>query len=82
MAPISLDPDLIARLTANGGEVPLSGPDGKPVGYFLSPEMYTAMRKAFYDQVFAEFPPEEARAVFANPKKHTTEEVWKLLDEK
>ena len=50
MTPVALDPELVAKLTANGGEVPLTDTAGKPIGYFLSPEVYESMRKAVVDQ--------------------------------
>lgn len=80
MTPVSISPDLIARLVGKGDEIPLAGADGTPVGYFLSPEQYATMRKAFFDWAFAQFPPDQAARVFANPGRHTTAEVFKLLE--
>jgi len=80
MTPVALDPDVLAKLTANGGAVPLSDKDGKPVGYFLSPELYAQMRKAMYDKAFAEITDEEVRAALADPRRHSMEEVFKLLE--
>lgn len=80
MAPIPIDPELIAKLTANGGEVPRAGPDGQPVGYFLSPDAYAAMRKVMYDWAKAQVTTEELRRAAANPKKYTMAEVLKLVE--
>ena len=82
MTPVSLDSELVRKLTANGGQVPLTDDRGNAIGYFLTPERFEIMQKALYDQAFAEMTDEEARRVLANPKRHTMEEVLKLLEEK
>jgi len=82
MTPVSLDSELVRKLTANGGQVPLTDDSGNAIGYFLTPERFEIMQKALYDQAFAEMTDEEARRVLANPKRHTMEEVLKLLEEK
>lgn len=79
--PVALDTELVAKLTANGGQVPLTDPAGNPVGYFLSPAEYAAMRKAMYDQASAEITDEEVREALADHRRHTMEEVFKLLEE-
>ncbi len=78
MTPVPIDPELIARLTANGGEVPLTDRDGKPVGYFVTPELYDLMWKA-YALAQSQVTEEDCRRAVANPKRHTTEEVFELL---
>ena len=82
MTPVSLDPELVRKLTSNGGQVPLTDTNGNPVGYFVSPTVYEAMKDAFYDRAFAEITEEDIRRALANPKRHTMEEVLKLLDDK
>ncbi len=82
MTPIPLDPELVAKLTANGGQVPLTDQNGKPIGYYVSPDCFEVMQKALYDQAFAELSDEEARRVLANPKRHSMEEVLKLLEDR
>jgi hypothetical protein len=82
MTPVSLDPELVQKLTANGGQVPLTDASGNAIGFFLTTERFEVMEKALYDQAFAEMSDEEARRVLANPKRHTMEEVLKLLEEK
>ena len=82
MTPVSLDSELVQKLTANGGQVPLTDASGKAIGYFLTPERFEVMEKALYDQAFSEMSDEEAQRILANPKRHTMEEVLKLLEEK
>lgn len=76
MFPIRIDPELIAKLTQNGGEVPLAGPDDQPVGYFLTPERYTRMRALTASDVTEE----DCRRALADPKRHGMEEVLGLLE--
>ena len=78
--PVALDAEVVAKLTANGGQVPLTDTSGKPIGYFLSPQVFEAMRKAMYDQAFAEITEEDVERALADPRRHTTEEVFKLLE--
>ena len=78
--PVALDAELVAKLTADGGEVPLTDAGGKPVGVFLSPEMYRQMREAMSDQATAEVTLEEFRRSLADPQRHTMDEVFKLLE--
>lgn len=80
MTPVALEPELVAKLTSNGGQVPLTDTAGKPIGYFLSPKAYEQMRKAVYDQAFAEITEEDVRQALADPRRHTMEEVFKLLE--
>jgi hypothetical protein len=77
MSPIRIDPDLIAQLTRNGGEVPLAGPDGAPVGYFLTPERYARMHAL----VASDVTEEDCQRALADPRRHTTDEVFRLLGE-
>ena len=79
MSPVELDPELIAKLMQNGGDVPLAGPDGKPVGQFLSAEEYAKARRALILLGKTEITEEDCRRALANPKRHTTAEVFKLL---
>jgi hypothetical protein len=80
MNPVVLDPELVVKLTSNGGQVPLTDTAGKPVGYFLAPEVFEYMQKVLYDQAFAEMSDDDVRRALANPKRHTMEEVFKLLE--
>ena len=80
MTPVTIDRELATKLTDNGDEVALADSDGKPVGYFLSPVMYARMRKAMYDQAFAEFNEEDMNRALANPKRYTMDDVFKLLE--
>ena len=69
-------------MTSNGGQVPLTDTSGKPVGYFVSSEVYAVMRKAMHDQALAEITDEEVQRALANPKRHTMDDVLKLLESK
>ncbi len=80
MSPVAIEPELIAKITSNGGHVPLTDASGKPVGYFLSPEEYARMKKAFNDGMYQEPTLEEFRRALADPRRHTMEEVFKLLE--
>jgi hypothetical protein len=82
MTPIPLDPELVSKLTSNGGQVPLTDTNGQPVGYFVSSEVYAVMRKAMHDQALAEITDEEVQRAFATPKRHTMDDVFKLLEGK
>ncbi|MBX9625107.1 MAG: hypothetical protein K2X82_14975 [Gemmataceae bacterium] len=78
MTPITIDPELIAKLTANGGRVPLAAPDGTPVGYFLTPDRLARLETAAAGGR-PEVTEEDCRRALANPKRHSTAEVLKLL---
>lgn len=80
MTPVALEPELVAKLTANGGEVPLTDADGKPVGYFLSPEAYARMRELVGERLGSEVTLEEFRRALADPRRHSTDDVLKLLE--
>jgi hypothetical protein len=80
MAPVTIDPELLAKLTSNGGRVPLADPDGNPVGYFLSPAVYETMRRAVLEHASQEVTLEDFRRSLADPRRHTMEEVFKLLE--
>lgn len=82
MNPVSLDPELVTKLTSNGGQVTLTDVHGNAVGYFLTPARFEVMQKALYDQAFAELSDEEARRVLTDPRRHSMEEVLKLVEEK
>ena len=79
MSPVPLDADLVAKLTTTGGHVPLTDPAGRSVGYFLSPDEYESLRRAAGSRA-PEATLEEFRRALANPKRHTTDEVFKLLE--
>ena len=36
MTPVTIDAELVAKLTSNGGRVPLADSDGKVIGYFTA----------------------------------------------
>jgi hypothetical protein len=81
MDPVAIEPELAAKLTNDGGHVPLTDREGKPLGYFLSQAEYERMKKAFEEQMYQEPTLEEFRRSLANPKRYTTEDVLKLLEE-
>lgn len=80
MSPVALNAELTAKLTSNGGRVPLTGPDGKLLGYFVSQEEYESMRRAVMESLSREPTLEEFRRALADPRRHTMEEVFKLLE--
>lgn len=80
MSPVAIDAELVAKLTANGGQVPLTDMAGKAIGYYVSPEEYARLQKARYDQAFAEITEEEVHQALADPRRHTMDEVFKLLE--
>jgi hypothetical protein len=80
MSPVALEPELVAKLTSNGGHVPLTDATGKPVGYFLSQDQFESMRQAVMEHLSREPILEDFRRALANPRRHTMEEVFKLLE--
>jgi hypothetical protein len=80
MTPVTIDAELLAKLTSNGGKVPLADDKGNTVGYYVSPDEYALMMKALYDQAFEEFTEEDMKRVLANPKRYTMDDVFKLLE--
>jgi hypothetical protein len=80
MHPVAIEPELAAKLTNDGGHVPLTDRDGKTIGYFLSQVEYERMKKAFEEQMYQEPTLEEFRRALANPRRHTMEEAFKLLE--
>jgi hypothetical protein len=81
MSLVTLDAELIAKLTSDGGRVPLTDPDGKTVGYFISPDRLAMLEKGFDESLADEPTEEEVRAALANPKRYSMEEVMKLLED-
>ena len=81
MTPVTIEPELVAQLTNNGGKVPLVDRDGNPVGYYLSPEQFALMEKAINDWMYQEPTTEDIHRALANPKRHSTEDVLKPLQE-
>lgn len=80
MAPVTIEPELLAKLTSNGGKVPLTDVAGKTVGYFVSLDRLTVLEKALDAQLYDEPTAEEIRRALANPKRHSMEEVMKLVE--
>jgi hypothetical protein len=80
MSTVTIDAALFEKLTQARREVPLAGPDGRQAGYFVPPETFEQMRKAIYDQAFAAVTVEDLRRSLADPRRHTMEEVLKLVE--
>lgn len=80
MSTITIDAALLEQLTRTDREVSLAGPDGRRVGYFVPPETYESMRKALYDWAFAQRTSEDVKRALADPRRHTMEEVFKLVE--
>jgi hypothetical protein len=82
MTPVTIDAELVAKLTSNGGRVPLTGPDGKLVGYFVSADADEQPKGRPPGWMHREPTLEEFRQSLANSKRwYTTEDVLKLLEE-
>lgn len=77
MAPVVIDAELLARLTANGGRVPIADHTGKVVGHFEA----AASVEGENDWMYREPTAEELRRSFAKGGRHTMDEVFKLLEE-
>jgi hypothetical protein len=80
MSTVTIDAVLSEKLAKAGQEVPLAGPDGRQVGYFLSPQTYESMKKALYDWAFARVTTDDLRRALADPRRHSMEEVLKLVE--
>jgi hypothetical protein len=80
MTPVTIDADLLTKLTSNGGKVPLADAAGATVGYFVSSDRLAMLEQAFEAQLDEEPTEEDVRRILADPRWHTTEEVFKLLE--
>lgn len=81
MTPVTIDAELVAKLTSNGGRVPLADPDGKVVGYFVATDPATPPADRPADWMYREPTLEEFRRSIARGGHHTMEEVLKLVEE-
>jgi hypothetical protein len=81
MTPVTIDPELLAKLTSNGGRVPLADGNGNTVGFFVSSERLALLEKALDAQLHGEPTLEEFRRSIAKGGRHTMEEVLKLVEE-
>ncbi len=77
MVSVMIDPELAAKLLSNGGKVLLTDSSGKALGHFVALDHQE--RPA--DWMYREPTLEEFRAALADPKRYTTEEVMKLLED-
>jgi hypothetical protein len=83
MAVVIFEPEQVAQVNGNGEAVPVTDRDGKLLGHLIKPKDYQAFeawRKAtawMYEEPTAE----ELRRSFEKGGRHTTEEVFKLLEE-
>jgi hypothetical protein len=80
MSTVTIDAALFEKLTQTLLEVPLAGPDGRIAGYYVPPGTYQAMRKAFYDRLFAQVTIEDLNRSLADPRRHSMEEVLRLVE--
>lgn len=78
MTTVMIDPQLAAKLTSNGGKVLLTDSSGKALGHFVALDR-PALNAP--DWMCREPTLEEFRAALADPKRYTTEEVMKLLED-
>lgn len=72
--------ELASLMSTSHEGVILTGPDGQPAARVVRPDEYRAMRKAFYDRAFVQVSAEDVRLALADRKRHTTEEVLKLVE--
>jgi hypothetical protein len=79
MKPLQLPREVLDQLPLGRDEVPIAGPDGRTVGYFLSPDRYEFMRKTMYDWAFAQFTPEQLAAARADPRLVSTRDVLRQV---
>jgi hypothetical protein len=80
MTPVTIEPELIAKLTSNGGKVPLINRDGKVIGFFVSPDRLEMLEKVLDEFLDDEPTEEEIREALADPRRYTTKDVMKLLE--
>ncbi len=80
MAPVTIEAELLTKLTSNGGKVPIADAAGATVGYFVSPARLALLERAFEAQLDKEPTEEDIRRILADSRWHTTEEVFKLLE--
>ncbi len=80
MSEITLDAVTAAAIAKSPTATRVCDPDGRTVGYVMPAGEYEAWRKAMYDQAFAEITEEDVRRALADPRRHTTDEVFKLLE--
>lgn len=80
MTPVTIDAELVAKLTSNGGRVPMADPNGKTVGFFVSPDRLAILEKALDAQLYDEPTAEDIRRALADPKRYSMEEVMKLVE--
>ena len=80
MKPIQIDAELAKRLDEAGSEVPLVGPDGERKGLVVDQGQYEMFKKMAYELAKQRVTPEELQKSIANPKKHTMEEVMRMVE--
>jgi hypothetical protein len=81
MTPVTIDAELLAKLTSNGGRAPLADSTDKVVGYFVSADQTEQPADRPDDWMYREPTLEEFRQSLANSKRwYTTEDVLKLLE--
>jgi len=79
MSEIILDAATVATLSKAFGTTRVCDPEGRTVGYLVSPEFYKQAQTTLYDEAFNEITEEDVNEVLADPRRHTTEDVFKLL---
>ncbi len=85
MTTIELDPSIAVKLAAAGGQVAVSGADGKVFAVLLSQAEHEQrekqLKRAMYDLAFALMDEEANRAALANPIRYSMDEVIKMIEE-
>jgi len=80
MQPIQIDAELAKKLQEAGKEVPLVGPDGVAQGVVVDAGQYEMFKKMAYHWAKEQVTLEDLQKSMANPKKHTMEEVMRMVE--
>lgn len=80
MTSVMIDPELATKLRSNGGKVLLADQTGDAVGFFVSSERLALFEKALDAYLYDEPTAEDIRRALADPRRHTMEEVMKLVE--
>lgn len=84
MAVIIFEPEQAAQVNGTGEAVAVTDRDGKLPGHLIRPEEYEAFkawRQAALDRLHKEPTVEEMRAALSNPRRYSTEDILRLVEE-
>ena len=80
MSEITLDAATAATVAKALPATRVCDPSGHTLGYLVPADVYKRVEKALYDEAFGEMTDDEVQEVLADPRRHTTDEVLKLLE--